>query len=63
MVEMIVSHRGDSPMKTARRMGSWGILAAAIAAMCWLTPVQAGEPEGKVEKPQMELPLEQPAAA
>ena len=41
-------------MKTARRMGSWGILAAAIAAVCWLTPVQAGEPEGKVEKPQME---------
>lgn len=41
-------------MSAARRMWSWGISAAAIAAMCWLTPVQAGESEGKAERPQME---------
>jgi hypothetical protein len=26
-------------------MGSWGMVAVAMAAMCWLTPVQAGEGE------------------
>lgn len=41
-------------MNTVKRIGVWGIFAVAIAAMCWLTPVQAGGPEGKAEKPQAE---------